>query len=90
MPQVPLTVSSGTVQIPFASLSGGAPVDALDPTTIIGMQWQLSGPLSDADSGGAGTAKFSVKIWRFTEPEIRAVEARRSRPPQRGLSRIEY
>jgi hypothetical protein len=52
-----------TVHVPFSALSGGTPVSALDPSTLVDVEWQLS-PAPGAD-GGACTASFTVKNVAF-------------------------
>jgi hypothetical protein len=33
-----------TVQVPFVAEQGGAPVSAVDPTTLVSLQWQIAIP----------------------------------------------
>jgi hypothetical protein len=55
-PFAALVPGSTTIRVPFAALTSGMPVDQVDVTTIIGVEWQLSAPL---DAGGC-TASFTV------------------------------
>jgi hypothetical protein len=54
-PSAPVASGPATVMVPFASLAGGMPVSALDPTTLVTMQWQLAPPAS-----GNCAADFTV------------------------------
>ncbi len=50
-----------TFKVPFTSFTGGSPNSALDPTTIVTVQWQLN-----ALSGGPGcSADFTVANVAF-------------------------
>jgi hypothetical protein len=60
-PFVPLTLGASTIRIPFTSLTGGAPIATVDPTSLVIMQWQISA--SDAAAGC--TADFTVKNVSF-------------------------
>jgi hypothetical protein len=60
-PVVPGTAT--TLQVPFQSLSFGWPVGALDPSTLVDVQWQLN-PARGAD-GGACMASFTIKNVAF-------------------------
>jgi hypothetical protein len=60
-PIVPGTAT--TIQVPFRSLSFGQPVAALDPSTLVYLQWLLNPP-RDAD-GGVCTASFTIKNVAF-------------------------
>ncbi|HEY4158701.1 MAG TPA: hypothetical protein VGM29_11415, partial [Polyangiaceae bacterium] len=64
-PEVPVTQTSGTVKVPFTSFAAGKPLAALDPSVIIGIQWQLSGPYATPDGGGGCAASFSVENVSF-------------------------
>lgn len=73
-PSVGVVPGNATIQVPFASLSGGMPISALDKTTIVSFQWQLTVPFGvadgsagDAGDAGAGgcTANFAVKNAGF-------------------------
>ena len=55
--------SSTTIQVPFSTLSSGMPLGSVDPTTLIGVQWQLAGP-QGADAGGC-SANFEVSNVAF-------------------------
>jgi hypothetical protein len=55
--------SATTIQVPFSALSGGTPISAFDPSTLVDVEWQLS-PSPGAD-GGACTASFTVKNVSF-------------------------
>jgi hypothetical protein len=57
------TPSAPTLQVPFASMSGGSPIGAVDPTKIVSMQWQLVA-MTDGDAGGC-SANFSVENISF-------------------------
>jgi hypothetical protein len=57
------TSSAPTLQVPFASMSGGAPIATVDPTTIVSLQWQLVA-VGGADAGGC-SANFSVENISF-------------------------
>ncbi|HEY6475103.1 MAG TPA: hypothetical protein VI456_00895 [Polyangia bacterium] len=52
-----------TIKVPFTALSGGTPVSALDPSTLVDVEWQLS-PSPGAD-GGACSANFTVSNVAF-------------------------
>jgi hypothetical protein len=58
---LPLTVSASTIRIPFTSLTGGAPIASVDPTSLVTMQWQISA--TDVTAGC--TADFTVKNVSF-------------------------
>jgi hypothetical protein len=60
-PVVPGTAT--TIEVPFKTLSGGAPIGALDPSTLVDVEWQLS-PSPGAD-GGACAASFTVENVAF-------------------------
>jgi hypothetical protein len=60
-PVVPGTAT--TIQVPFTSLTSGAPVAALDASTLVYLQWLLN-PARDAD-GGVCTASFTIKNVAF-------------------------
>ncbi len=49
-----------TVKIPFASLSGGSPLDRFDATTLITIEWQLNAP-----SSGQCQASFAIANVAF-------------------------
>ncbi|HEY4186396.1 MAG TPA: hypothetical protein VGP07_15075 [Polyangia bacterium] len=51
--------SSPTVKVPFTALGGGQPIGALDPRSVVGVQWQLTSP-SGASDGGGCSANFTV------------------------------
>jgi hypothetical protein len=57
------TAAAPTLNVPFASLSGGAPIARLDPTTLVSIQWHLAAP-ADADGGGC-SASFAVTSVSF-------------------------
>ena len=58
------TPSSPTIKVPFDMLSGGMPISAIDPHTLLTVQWQLSsGP--GATDGGACSADFTVENVKF-------------------------
>jgi hypothetical protein len=52
-----------TIEVPFKALSGGAPISALDPSTLVDVEWQLSP--SPGAVGGACAASFTVKNVSF-------------------------
>ncbi|HSS39244.1 MAG TPA: hypothetical protein VLT58_10780, partial [Polyangia bacterium] len=52
------------VKVPFAKLSAGVPGSALDPSTLITVQWQLSASTLATDAGGC-SADFTVKNVAF-------------------------
>lgn len=52
-----------TIKVPFTALSGGTPTSALNPSTLVDVEWQLS-PSPGAD-GGACSANFTVKNVSF-------------------------
>jgi hypothetical protein len=52
-----------TIKVPFTALTGGTPISALDPSTLVDVEWQLS-PSAGAD-GGACAANFTVKNVSF-------------------------
>ena len=58
------TAASPTIEVPFASLGGGSPISTVDPSTIVGVQWQLTSP-SGAPDGGACSASFTVSNVKF-------------------------
>jgi hypothetical protein len=58
------TPSSPTVKVPFNLLSAGMPISALDPHTLLTVQWQLTSPLGATDGGGC-SASFTVENVRF-------------------------
>jgi hypothetical protein len=60
-PSVAVVPGTGTLMVPFATLSGGTPIGTLDPTTLVSVQWQLT---AGAD-GGACSAAFSVENVSF-------------------------
>jgi hypothetical protein len=60
-PVVPGTAA--TIQVPFQSLSFGAPISALDPSTLVYLQWLLN-PAREAD-GGACMANFTITNVAF-------------------------
>ena len=63
-PAAPVPSSSApTIQMPFSALSSGMPIGKVDPSTLVGIQWQLAGPL-DADAGGC-SASFQVSNVAF-------------------------
>lgn len=58
-PSFPVT-TTGTLVVPFASVSGGSP-GTIDPKSIIGVQWQMNTPL-----GIACTANFTIADVELT------------------------
>jgi hypothetical protein len=52
------------VEVPFTKLSGGVPISALDPSTLVAVQWQLSSSNLATDGGGC-SADFTVKNVTF-------------------------
>ena len=52
------------IKVPFTKLSGGVPNGALDPSTLVTVQWQLSAASFAADGGGC-SADFTVKNVAF-------------------------
>ena len=59
-PSAAVTPGTTTVMVPFAALSGGMPVSALDPSTLVTVQWQLAPPAS-----GTCAATFTVSNAAF-------------------------
>ena len=60
-PSAPVTPAAATtVKIPFTALAGGMPVSALDPSTLVTVQWQLAPPAS-----GTCAADFTVSNVAF-------------------------
>jgi hypothetical protein len=59
-PSAAVTAPTSTVMVPFATLSGGMPVNALDPSTLATVQWQLAPPAS-----GVCAADFTVSNVAF-------------------------
>jgi hypothetical protein len=53
-----------TIKVPFTQFSGGMPSSSLDPSSLIGIQWQLSAHTGGADAGGC-TADFTVSNVQF-------------------------
>jgi hypothetical protein len=62
--QVTPNPSSATIMVPFTSLTGGMPMDLVDKTNIVSLQWQLAGQPGVTD-GGACAASFSVENVAF-------------------------
>ena len=62
-PSFPLT-TTGTVVVPFDSVSGGSP-GTIDPKSIIGVQWQMNTPL-----GFACAANFTVTDVELTNDAL--------------------
>jgi hypothetical protein len=59
------TVAAPTVEVPFSAITGGMPVSAFDPATIVGVQWQLSAPAAAGGGLAACAAAFTVANVRF-------------------------
>ena len=57
------TSSMPTLQVPFASMTGGSPVSTVDTTKIVSMQWQLVAT-TGGDAGGC-MSSFSVENVAF-------------------------
>jgi hypothetical protein len=57
------TPAAPTITVPFKALGGGMPIAALDPSTIVTVQWQLTAP-TGADAGGCA-ASFTVRKATF-------------------------
>ncbi len=53
-----------TVKVPFSAMTGGMPLNAADPRTLINVQWQLSTALGTSDGGGC-SADFTVENAAF-------------------------
>jgi hypothetical protein len=60
----PVAPGDGSVRVPFAALTGGMPVDGVDPATLVALYWQVSAPLGGADGGGC-TAAFVIENVAF-------------------------
>lgn len=58
---VPVSVNAEKIQIPFSMFTHGAPMDAVDPSQITTLQWQLSA----ADASAGCTADFTVTNLSF-------------------------
>ena len=58
------TPAAPTIRVPFASFSGGMPFSALDPSTLVTVQWQLTQPAGGSDGGGCA-ADFTVAKVAF-------------------------
>jgi hypothetical protein len=58
-----VTPAAPTIQVPFSTLTGGMPVETLDPTTVLSLSWQLAAPLGQ-DAGGC-SASFAVENVSF-------------------------
>ncbi|HEY6476364.1 MAG TPA: hypothetical protein VI456_07250 [Polyangia bacterium] len=54
-----------TVMAPFTALGAGAPVGAVDPRTIITVQWQMTSPHTGGTDAGACSANFTAENVRF-------------------------
>jgi hypothetical protein len=61
-PSAAVVPGPSRIQVPFAALAGGMPVDRIDPTTIINVAWELSAPLG---SPGSCSATFTVSNAAF-------------------------
>jgi hypothetical protein len=57
------TSSMPTLQVPFASMTGGSPVSTVDTSKIVSMQWQLVAT-TGGDAGGC-MSSFSVENVAF-------------------------
>jgi len=58
------TPAAPTIQVPFASLTGGMPVSTFDAGFMVSLQWQLSTTLANPD-GGTCSANFTVTNVSF-------------------------
>jgi len=59
-----VTPAAPTIQVPFASLTGGMPVKTFDSSFMVSLQWQLSTTTANPD-GGACSANFTVANVSF-------------------------
>jgi hypothetical protein len=57
--------ASTNIKVPFKSLGGGMPVATLDPSMILTVQWQLTGPTGAGDGGVLCAADFTVENVEF-------------------------
>jgi hypothetical protein len=57
------TPSAPTIEVPFASMSGGAPIATVDPTKIVSVQWQFV--YATATDGAACSTNFTVENVSF-------------------------
>jgi hypothetical protein len=62
---VPAAAGTSTIQVPFSRLSGGVPIDGFDQSTLVTVQWQLTGPAVTLDGGGTCAANFTVENVAF-------------------------
>jgi hypothetical protein len=52
-----------TIKVPFTGPAAGMPIGALDPHSVVGVQWQLTAPAGAPDGGGC-SANFTVSNAR--------------------------
>jgi hypothetical protein len=53
------------IKVPFSAPAGGMPVATEDPSTILTVQWQLTGPTGAGDGGVLCAADFTVENVKF-------------------------
>jgi hypothetical protein len=62
--QLVAPTSTGTIQVPFAAMTGGTPDSALDATTLVSIQWEVLGAATALDGSGCSAA-FTVENVQF-------------------------